>query len=205
MQQVKGCWPASSTVCWVKKQVLLEVLVLVGCRAQPRSQVPKGPWSLRTLVVVGCWKVGRRTGLFAFTWPADPWCSQQPSKEPHLHLMLSSILYSRITLTAIQVSLAHLRCVLVHSGSQELTIGWVEVDPRPYTWPWCKALAIGGHCLGCTIDILFILFNFLWCFIKIFVYSTAPSLAMSQSLWTLTVSLAGHHFILRDAPPTCHT
>lgn len=38
MRQVKGYWPASSIVCWVKKQALPEVLVLVECRAQPRSQ-----------------------------------------------------------------------------------------------------------------------------------------------------------------------
>ena len=156
MQQVKGCWPASSIVCWVKKQALLEVLVLVGCRAQPRSQVLKGPQRLRTLVIEECWKVGWWTGVSAFTDLQTPRCSEQIST---LHWAV----YFTVGLPYYHACfLVHLRwdlCIFRFSRTdcwvswgRSQILGWPkssfgffhnilrnELFGQPSTWPGCRS------------------------------------------------------------------
>ena len=46
-------------------------------------------------------------------------------------------------------------------------------------------LFVGGHGQGCGTDILFIIFNFLWCFIRIFVHCPQSCHELSLSHWRL--------------------
>lgn len=105
----KGCWPASSIVYWVKKQALLEVLVLVGCRAHPRScrywraQKIYDPWN-----GVGAWGAREEHLLPLTCRPSMFWTG--------VWFILSSILYNRIIYYH-PCCLAHLRWDLCIFGS----------------------------------------------------------------------------------------